>query len=95
MTRELERVRSEPVTETELEAAKGSLVRVEFPRRFADGHATARTLAMEFVRDTTLVALEGYEESVEAVSVRDIQRVAERYLRPNGLVVVMVAGVGK
>lgn len=95
LTRELERVRSEPVRETELEAAKGSLVRVEFPWRFADGHATARTLAMEFVRDTTLVALEGYEESVEAVSVRDIQRVAERYLRPNGLVVVMVAGVGK
>lgn len=91
IARELERVRSEPVTDRELEAAKTTLIRVEFPNRFADGHVTARTLAMEFVRDTTLVGLRDYGRTVEELSAREIQRVADRYLRPDGLVVVMVA----
>ena len=65
---EIERIRSELVSEEELLVAKGALTEGEFAMKFADGHTVARTFAQELARYGMLQHLFGYVRRVRSVT---------------------------
>jgi len=87
---EIERIRSELVSEEELLVAKGALTEGEFAMKFADGHTVARTYAQELARYGTLQHLFAYVRRVRSVSREDVRRAARRYLHPERMAVVIV-----
>jgi predicted Zn-dependent peptidase len=94
LLRQLKRVRDEPVTQVELEAAKGFLVgsfpgSVETPAQVASQVATTRLLGLP------IDALLRYRERVGAVTVADVQRVARKYVTPDQAAVVVVGDAAK
>ena len=86
--REVERIRSEEVTDEELSVAIGALADGAFSMRFENGRATARTFAKEWARYVTLENLALYQKRVRDVSARDVRRAARRYLHPERMIVV-------
>jgi predicted Zn-dependent peptidase len=86
---ELERIRDTPVTEDELRAARDFLVGV-FPLRFETPGPVAGSLAGLFVHDLPHDELARYREAVEAVSVADVQRVAQEQIHLDRAAVVLV-----
>jgi zinc protease len=86
---ELDRIRDTPVTEDELRAARDFLVGV-FPLRFETPGPVAGSLAGLFVHDLPHDELARYREAIEAVSIADVQRVAQEHLRPDRAAVVLV-----
>ncbi|MCH7685015.1 MAG: insulinase family protein, partial [Gemmatimonadetes bacterium] len=87
---EIERIRSELVSEEELLVAKGALTDGEFAMKFANGHAVARTFAQELARYGTFGHLFEYVRRVRSVSREDVRRAARRYLHPERMAVVIV-----
>jgi predicted Zn-dependent peptidase len=88
---QIERMRTEAVTEQELHVAKQALLDV-FAARFGDGHRIAATFAEALAGGGGLEALVRYPRSLDEVSVEDVRRAAERYMSPERLVVVVVGG---
>jgi zinc protease len=96
MLNEIERIRNEPVPEEDLEFARTARVNA-FPAMFAGGRGGAsisRTLSnfasLEF-NGRPMDYYDRYVERYEAVTVEDITRVAQKYLRPENII-IMVAG---
>ena len=87
---EIERIRSELVSEEELLVAKGALTDGEFAMKFADGYTVARTFAQELVKYGTFQHLFGYVRRVRSVSREDVRQAAQRYLHPERMAVVIV-----
>jgi zinc protease len=93
---EVKRMREEPVSTTELETAKNSFIE-GFPARFPNAAGIAGTLAAEeltgrWKRDPR--NLSEYAQRMQAVTVQDVQRVAQRLLDPQKMVFLLV-GSGK
>ena len=86
---EVNRMRDEPVSEEELGLAKRSLVD-SFPRRFE----SARARAGIFANDAFLERDHGYwvrwREQIEAVTAEDVTAAAQKYLRPDEMVMLVV-----
>jgi len=87
---ELEKMRSEKVTDTELGTSKNYAVEI-FPRFFASAGQVAGTFASDELTDREEGYWDKYRERVSAVTADDVLRVAQKYLHPDKLVVV---GVG-
>lgn len=89
---EIERIRSAPVTEEELETVKNSAIET-FPRRFS----SADSIASTFANDELIGREEGfwknYRDRIRQVTVADVQRVAQQYLMPDQLVILVVGNV--
>ncbi len=82
-------MREEDVTEEELQQAKDSILNgfvavIESPAALASQYAT-----LEF-KEYPEGWLDRYRDIVRSVTVADVRRVAREYLRPEGLVLVMV-----
>ena len=86
---ELDRIREEPVTESELRSARDYLVGV-FPLRFETPGPVAGSLAGLFVHDLPDDELDRYRPAVEAVTAEDVLRVAREHIRPDKAAIVMV-----
>lgn len=79
----------QPVTEAELELAKNSLIN-SFVFAFEDTHSVvSRTARLDFYGYPENY-METYRQQISAVSVADVQRVAQRYLHPERLQIVLV-----
>jgi predicted Zn-dependent peptidase len=96
MLNEIERIRTEPVPSDDLEFARTARVNA-FPAVFAGGRGGAsisRTLSnfasLEF-NGRPMDYYDNYVARYEAVTVEDITRVAQKYLRPDNLI-IMIAG---
>jgi zinc protease len=87
---ELERIRKEPVSAEELEDAKTNLIR-QLPARFETAGATAATLAGLAVYDLPLDEFATRPARIQRVTREDVQRVAQAYLVPDQLRVLLVA----
>lgn len=93
-TEEIRRIRDDGVTAEELEAAQSYLTG-SFPLRLDTNRRIAGFLAQIEHLELGLDYVERYPDLIRAVSRADIQRVAQSYLRPEKLIVVVVADQAK
>jgi hypothetical protein len=89
MLSQFRRIRDEPVSQDELDAAKNFLVG-SFPLRFETASATAAQIASVRLLGLPITSLQQYTEKVAAVTPAEVQRVARQYLHPDRAVIVVV-----
>ncbi|MEB3831681.1 M16 family metallopeptidase [Phormidium sp. CCY1219] len=89
MLEEIERIRTEPITEEELEYAKESALN-SFIFNFADPSQTlSRLMRYEYYGYPEDFIFQ-YQRGVEETTIEDVQRVAQNYLAPEQLVTLVV-----
>lgn len=86
---ELERIRTEPVSDAELEDAKNFLTGV-FPIRAETQEGLTNLILNQQLYDLPEDYLQTYRDNIEAISTRDVQQVAQKYIRPDDLAIVIV-----
>jgi predicted Zn-dependent peptidase len=86
---EIERIRTTKVGEDELSDAKANLVR-QLPARFETAGETASTLQVLSVYGLPLDEFATRPARIAKVTADDVQRVAQKYLRPEHLRVIVV-----
>jgi zinc protease len=86
---ELERIRTEPVSEKEISNAKSYLTGV-FPIRIETQNGLIDQLVQIKIFGLPANYLQTYNERVNAVTARDIQRVAQQYINPDKAAIVIV-----
>ena len=89
---EIERIRSEPVSEAELSTSIASFVET-FTRNFSSAAATAGLFARDEYTDRDSEYLAHYRERISAVTAEDVLRVAREYLHPDRLVMLVVGNL--
>jgi zinc protease len=93
--KELRGIRGEiPVSQAELDAAKQSIVR-GWPRGFETPDQIANQLELIVTYDLPDTYFNSYTERVQAVTLEDVSRVANRYLQPDRMAVVIVGDRSK
>jgi predicted Zn-dependent peptidase len=89
---EIERIRTAPVSKEELETAVNQAIEV-FPRFFASANQIANTFASdEYTRRPPDYWVK-YRERIKAVTAADVQRVAQKYLHPDKMVILIVGNI--
>ena len=86
---EIDRIRSEPVSEEELSSSIASFVET-FTRNFSSAAATAGLFARDEYTGRDPEYLVHYRERISAVTADDVLRVARQYLQPEDLVMLVV-----
>ena len=86
---ELERIRSAPVSEKEIADAKSYLTGV-FPIRLETQEGLTDQLVQIKMLNLADDHLETYRDRVMAVTIEDIQRVAEKYVKPDEAALIVV-----
>jgi len=86
---ELDRIRKEPVSEKEISDAKSYLTGV-FPIRLETQEGLTDQLVQIKMLNLPDDYLQSYRDRVQAVTIADIQRVAEKYVKPDEAAVVVV-----
>jgi zinc protease len=90
MLNEIERIRTEPVTEADVNFAKTARINA-FPSMFPSMSAIVGNFARLEFQGRPMDFYDQYLARYEKVSVQEVKRVAEKYLRPENLV-IMIAG---
>jgi zinc protease len=88
---EINKIRDSKVTEEELFVAKGALADGVFQMWFENSHKTAGTLAEHWVRYKSFDHLSKYPERVNALTIDDVQAAAQKYLKTEEMVTLVVA----
>ncbi len=86
---EIDRLRAEPVPEDELRTVRSAAVET-FPDSFASALAVAELYAEDEFLGRPHDHWRTYRANIEAITPADVQRVAERYLQPEKLVLLIV-----
>jgi zinc protease len=89
---EIQRIRNEKVTAEELETIKNSAIET-FPRIFSSAAAIASTFANDEFTGRDPKFWQTYRDKVRSVTADEIQRVAQKYLLPDKLVILAVGNV--
>jgi zinc protease len=91
---ELERIRHDPLSQEEIDAARDFLVGV-FPLRFETPAAIAAALAGLVVQRLPDDELERYRPSVAAVTAEEVRAAAEAHIHPDRAAVLVVGDAGR
>jgi len=86
---EMKRMRERPVSQQELQQAKDSLIN-SFVFAFDDTHALAKRIMEQEMYAYPPNYLDEYRQRIRAVSVEDVQRVAQRYLTPEHQLLLLI-----
>jgi predicted Zn-dependent peptidase len=89
---EINRMRTSKVSAEELETAKNSLIET-FPRIFSTAAQIAGTFAQDEYTKRPVDYWDTYRQRVAALTVDDVQRVAQKYLDPSKLVILVVGNI--
>ena len=89
---EIERIRSEPVTEEELRNSISYFVET-FSRNFSSAASTAGLFARDEYTGRDPSYLATYRENIAAVTADDVLDVAQRYLDPEALAILVVGNL--
>lgn len=89
---EINRVRTGKVTAEELETTKNSIIEF-FPRIFATAAQIAGTFAADEYTKRSPDHWNTYRDRIRAVTADDVQRVAQKYLQPDKLVILVVGNI--
>jgi zinc protease len=89
---EIVRIRQEKVSEEELETVKNSAIEI-FPRYFSSARAIAGTFASDEFTRRDPSYWETYRDKIRAVTSDDVLRVAQKYLHPDKLVILVVGNL--
>jgi zinc protease len=88
--KELKGIRGDiPVTQAELDFAKQSIIR-GFPRSFETPEQIAQRLGTLLLYGLPADYYDSYIQNVSAVTIADVQRVAQRYLDPGKMAILVV-----
>ncbi len=90
---EIERIRTRVVTEAELRTSKASFIET-FTRNFSSPASTASLFVSDEYTGRDPEYLVQYRDRISAVTGDDIARVAQQYLKPDELVILVVGDVG-
>jgi zinc protease len=94
MMRQVRRMRDEPVPAAELASVKSFMVG-SYPLRFETPDQIASRLATDRLLGLPADAMRTYREHIAAVTAADVQRVAQKYLQPDHMAVVVVGDAGR
>lgn len=86
---EIERIRTEPLTDEELALAKAGFIET-FPRRFENTGAVVGTFVNDELTDRAEDHWQTYRDRVEAVTADDVLRVAKEHLDAEKLAILVV-----
>jgi zinc protease len=89
---EINRVRTTKVSAEELETAKNSAIEV-FPRNFATAGQVASIFAGDEYTKRAADYWATYRDRIRAITADDVQRVAQKYLQPDKLVILVVGNI--
>ncbi len=85
---EVNKMRSEEVSDEELMVAQGALADGVFEAQFQNSHKTAMTFAIEFNSYQTFDHLKAYPEKIRAVTKAEVKAAANKFLKPDQFVTV-------
>ncbi|MGB7069871.1 MAG: pitrilysin family protein [Pyrinomonadaceae bacterium] len=91
---ELDRIRTEKVSDEELIDAKNFLTGV-FPIRAETQEGLTNLIVTQYLYDLPADYLQTYREQVSAVTVEDVHRVANKYVNPQHAALVIVGDAGE
>ena len=91
---ELERIRTDKVADEELADAKSFLTGV-FPIRAETQEGLTNLIVNQHLYGLPDDYLQTYRANIDAVTVDDVQRVAQAYIRPDEMAIVIVGDVGE
>ena len=89
---EIERMQKQKVTPEELQTVKNLAIEI-FPRYFASASAIAGIFASDEFTGRDPEYWKTYRDKIRSVTVEDVQRVAQKYLHPDRLVILAVGNV--
>lgn len=89
---EIDRIRSAQVTAEELETVKNYAIEV-FPRAFSSAAVVAALFASDELTGRDPKYWKTYRDRVRAVTIEDVQRVAQKYLQPDKIVILAVGNI--
>jgi zinc protease len=87
--KEILALRSDEVGDKELKETKDEIIRA-FPARFATANQVAAQMATLAVYDLPDQDLQTFSARIAAVTAADVRKTAQKYLRPDNLVIVVV-----
>jgi predicted Zn-dependent peptidase len=87
--KEISALRADEVSDRELKETKDEILRA-FPARFATANQVAAQMAALAVYDLPDKDLQTFSARIASVTAADVLKTAQRYLRPDNLVVVVV-----
>ncbi|MFL6335204.1 MAG: M16 family metallopeptidase [Pyrinomonadaceae bacterium] len=89
---EINHIRTQKVSAAELETAKNSAIET-FPRTFSTAAQIAGTFAQDEYTKRPVDYWDTYRQRIAAVTTDDVQRVAQKYLDPSKLVILVVGNI--
>jgi zinc protease len=87
--KEISALRSDEVGDKELKDTKDEIIRA-FPARFATANQVAAQMAALAVYDLPDKELQTFSARIAAVTAADVRKTAQKYLRPDNMVIVVV-----